>query len=323
MNVNRNNSVWITWENQIRNKSLSARLEADFHPIVYRGNALFRYAICSVKTMKLLFKYRNGIVFVQNPSIILSLIAVLFSEVLRYTVIIDAHNAGVFPGNKLQAVANFINKKADYVIVTNQGLADYICKLGGRPIILPDPLPDVSVKWEPKNIFTDIPLSSVMAICSWASDEPYLEIIKAAKFLPEIVFYITGNSKGKESVYEGNLPPNLVITGYISDEDYHNLLARCGIILDLTTREDCLVCGAYEAISACKPIILSDTLALKTYFGTEAVYVENDAISIASGVKKIWASYEEYSNRAVMNKSIIEKRWQSAFRNFKDVLSIP
>lgn len=312
--------VWITWEHQIRNKSMSSRVGADFRPCIYKGNAFFRYVVCSYRTVKLLFEYRNGIVFVQNPSIVLSFIAVLLGGVLSCTVIIDAHNSGIFPDKNLQVIANFINKKADYVIVTNQGLADYVGALGGRPIVLPDPLPDVSVNPESKILFSEVSLKSVMSICSWASDEPYLEIIRAAKLLPDITFYITGNSKGKELTYGGELPSNLVLTGFINDDDYHKLLASCGIIVDLTTRDDCLVCGAYEAISACKPVILSDTLALKAYFGAEAVFVKNDATSIAAAVEDIIVRYEEYSNRALVNKIAVEQRWQAAFNKFKELI---
>lgn len=318
----KNNSLWITWEHQIRNKSMSARIGAEYVVFAYNGNALFRYMQCSWKTFVLLFKNRGKgkTVFVQNPSIVLSFIAVLCKKILAYRVVVDAHNSGVFPRRELQFIADFINRHADYVIVTNQGLAAHVTALGGCPVILPDPLPDVSVQDALPSPWGAIPRRSVMAICSWASDEPYVEIIGAAALLPNVQFYITGNSKGRESAYGQSLPPNVVLTGYISDNDYHVLLKTAGVVLDLTTRDDCLVCGAYEAISACKPVVLSDTQALRAYFDPEASFVANEASAIALCLKGIFAEYEKFSARAVENMAAIESRWQERYRKFLSVV---
>lgn len=317
-----NNSLWITWEHQIRNKSMSARIGADYAAFVYSGNPLFRYIKCSWKTLILLFKNRGKgkTVFVQNPSIVLSLIAVLCKKILAYKVVVDAHNSGIFPKKELQFLADFINRHADYVIVTNQGLAGHVTAVGGFPVILPDPLPDVSVQEALTSPWAATPHNSVMAICSWASDEPYVEIIGAAALLPNVQFYITGNSKGRESAYGQDLPPNVVLTGYINDNDYHVLLKTAGIILDLTTRDDCLVCGAYEAISASKPIVLSDTQALRAYFDPEASFVANNAGAIALCLKGIFAEYEKFSARAIENMAAIESRWQERYRKFLSVV---
>lgn len=169
--------IWITWENQIRNKSMSARLGADFFPIINNYSRVKRYLISSYSTVKLLWKNANGYVFVQNPSIVLSFLSVLLKPLLRYRLIVDAHNSGVFPAKKLQFLANYINRKADYVIVTNEGLANYIKEIGGNPLILPDPLPVIEADTDEKSQWSKMASPSVLAICSWAVDEPYCEVI--------------------------------------------------------------------------------------------------------------------------------------------------
>ena len=160
---------------------MSHRLGADYHPVLVSGSRAKRYLLCGIKTIVLLYKNRRKTIFVQNPSIVLSFIAVIVKFFLKYELIIDAHNSGVFPGKGLQRIANFVNTNANYVIVTNLQLADFIRSLGGRALILPDPLPDISCKDDSASIWTNMPLQSVMAICSWASDEPYIEMIRAAK----------------------------------------------------------------------------------------------------------------------------------------------
>jgi glycosyltransferase involved in cell wall biosynthesis len=311
------NGVWITWEVQTRNLSMSNRLGAEYLPILIRGGRVKRYFFCIWKTILILFKNRKKIVFVQNPSIVLSFTAVFFKKIFRYKLVIDAHNSGVHPNKFLQPIANFVNANADFVIVTNASLADFISGIGGRPLILPDPLPVLNHCVDENSQWNELLQKSVMVICSWANDEPYIEIINSAKLTPDANFYITGNSKGREKEYGDDLPPNVVLTGFVSENDYKILLKNSLVILDLTNRENCLVCGAYEAISASKPLILSNTAALKEYFDNTATFVSNDAESISGGVLQVFGSYEAFLLDAKENSTLIEEKWQKMFLEFR------
>lgn len=313
-------SVWITWERQIRNKSMSARLGADFFEIISRDKRLIRYCKSTIKTLKILYANRHKDVFVQNPSIVLSLVAVIFKLLFGYRLIVDAHNSGVFPAKKLQFLADFINRSADYVIVTNEGLASYIRKIGGSPVILPDPLPSITVIEDESSKWKVLNSPSVLMICSWASDEPYCEVIAAAASLPDVTFYITGNSKGREAKCACPIPSNVVLTGFVSENDYHLLLNNSDIIVDLTTREDCLVCGAYEAIAVGKPVVLSNTNALRSYFGDAAIYVENNSASITDGIRNILKEYNEVSDKAKSNSQEVERQWLQLFGGLQKLL---
>lgn len=311
--MSRKKNVWITWEKQIRNKSMSKRLGCVYSPIISNKKGLLRYMECLYRTFSVLRENQNGTVFVQNPSIVLALSAIFFKVFFSYRLIVDAHNSGVFPRKQLQFLCNYVNKNADLVIVTNQALCDFVSGIGGRAVVLPDPLPDIEIDEDISSSWTDIPLHSVVAICSWADDEPYVEIIAAATLLPEIIFYITGNSKGRQFAYSNSLPKNVILTGYLSDNDYHNLIKNVGVIIDLTTRDDCLVCGAYEAISVAKPVVLSDTAALKAYFNNEAIFVKNTRESIADGLRQVFGEYAKFDLRAKENAELVESRWLSLF----------
>lgn len=313
--------AWITWEHQLRNRSMSARLDADFFPIISKRSRVIRYLESGLYTIKIFSRNIKGVVFVQNPSIVLSFLAIISKPIFRYRLIIDAHNSGVFPTSKLQFLADFINKRADHVIVTNEGLAKHIREIGGSPIVLPDPLPHISVVEDESSKWKALNGPSVLMICSWAADEPYCEVMAAAAILPEITFYITGSSKGREYSCACVIPSNVVLTGFVSENDYHLLLNNADIIVDLTTREDCLVCGAYEAIAVGKPVVLSNTNALKSYFGDAASYVDNNAASIGNGIKKIFSSYDDVSYKAKLNSQEMEKRWLELFSGLKKVLN--
>lgn len=315
------NPVWITWENQIRNKSMSARLGADFFPIISKHSRLLRYIESCFRTIRIFGRHNKGTVFVQNPSIVLSFLAVISRPFFSFKLIIDAHNSGVFPAKKLQFLADFINKRADHVIVTNEGLAIYIRKIGGSPIVLPDPLPEIPVIEDESSQWASLKSPSVLMICSWASDEPYCEVISAAAALPDVTFYITGNSKGREAACNFQLPGNVVLTGFVLENDYHLLLNNADIIVDLTTREDCLVCGAYEAIAVGKPVVLSNTSALRNYFADAAIYVDNHSASIIDGIRNILDAYDEVSDKAKSNSQEVEKQWLQLFAGLQKLLN--
>jgi glycosyltransferase involved in cell wall biosynthesis len=48
--------------------------------------------------------------------------------------------------------------------------------------------------------------------------------------------------------------------------------------------EDCLVCGAYEAVALGKPLVTSDTAALRNYFRKGTVYTRHDPRSLAAAI---------------------------------------
>ncbi|MDB6063072.1 MAG: hypothetical protein JWM78_3175 [Verrucomicrobiaceae bacterium] len=307
-------ALWLTWEKQVRNRNLSLRLNAELVEIIEPGNRATRYVKSTVKSVALLRRWYKKTVFVQNPSIVLALIAVLLKRIIRYTVVVDAHNAGIYPNKAkfiLAPLANFIIRFADFVIVTNDALADRVSSVGGRPLVLPDPLP---------KDFDDLDSSAaieksaskkpqVLFICTWAQDEPYYEVIAAAGTLPNVQFLITGSSKGREKGYGKPIPNNVTLTGYVPDADYHNLICTSDVIIDLTTREDCLVCGAYEAVAARKPFILSDSIALKKYFRAGGLHVANESKPIAKAVEIILKDHEKFKAEVTVFKEALEKEW--------------
>lgn len=304
--------LWIAWENHTRNRSLSAELNAQLIQLDYpQKSRLMRYGYSVLQTISLLWHWRNKVVIAQNPSLILSLLCVVLRPALRYRLVIDAHNAGIFPKEGqsywLQLIADWIIRHTAYTIVTNSGMAKIIEGKGGRPIVLPDPLPQL----HPPTEITSLP-NSVIFICSWAADEPFVEVFKAAELLPELTFYVTGKSKGREQAYGKPLPNNIKLTGYLPEPAYLNLLNSCDIVLDLTTREHCLVCGAYEAVSCKKPFVLSDNAATRAYFRLGGTYCDNSAASIASCLRTVQEDKANYVAQVETLHSTLQHEWQQS-----------
>lgn len=259
---------------------------------------------------------KPDLIFVQNPSIVLSCFSVIYGKLFKIPVVVDAHNAGVFPfggesvlGNRIAA---YLFQRASFTIVTNQALAHHIETRGGRPIVLPDPLPDMP---EPHALKRLRGKHNVLFICSWADDEPYFAVIDAAKLIAKDTFiYVTGNSKGKEKRYAGSLPENVVLTGFLAEDYYIAMLHACDLVVDLTTRPDCLVCGAYEAVSAGKPLITSDSHALREYFSQGVLYTDNSSADIAEKIREGLARRMELAEAIQTLKEEKAAQWAEMMR---------
>ncbi|RFA25153.1 hypothetical protein CAI21_19865 [Alkalilimnicola ehrlichii] len=161
----------------------------------------------------------------------------------------------------------------------------------------------------------------VLFICTWAADEPYLEVLKAAKRLPASVhIYVTGRSRGRERALEDTVPDNVTLTGFVSEEEFIELLQTADAVVDLTTREDCLVCGAYEATAAEKPLLLSNTKALRSYFHKGALFTDNTAADIARQLLQLRNEHTRLMQEVAELKQDLSLNWQKYRTGILDLL---
>lgn len=277
-------AAWITWEIQTRNRSISSLLNIPLYELISKKPRFIRYFLLSIKTIKIFRRY--DVLFVQNPSLALSLLATLIKITSGKVLIVDAHNSGIFPFEGKSRILNYITificKNADRVIVTNRFLADIVTSWGGRAIVMPDPIPNIN-----PNYFDNFEkCNHILFICTWSSDEPYKEVIEAARLIsPEIKLLITGNYK-KANIDLSNIPPNVILLGFVDEDKYINYLGGALLAIDLTTRDNCLVCGAYEAAALATPCIVSDTEVNRKIFSQGFVHTKNDSKSIADSLVK-------------------------------------
>lgn len=305
--------IWITWESQRRNVELSNALNAKLYQLdkIDRINNLAKkYLLGLYHTAKILVRERPRITFCQNPSLVLSLFLVIIKLVFRTWVGVDAHNAGIFPAEGKLKVLNWIaviiQRLADLVIVSNDGLKKIVEKNGGKAFVLPDKIPEIP-KVTPKQLKGS---HNILFISSFASDEPYKNVIGASiDVLPEIVIYVTGNY---EEYIDTRLvaPSNLIFTGFLPESQYIEMLNSVDATIDLTTRENCLVCGAYESIAVEKPMILSDTKALRDYFNMGAIYTDNSKESIAQAIHSLVREKDRLTEQVKKLKRLREKEWK-------------
>jgi glycosyltransferase involved in cell wall biosynthesis len=264
--------------------------------------------------LRLLFAARGSIVFVQSPSIVLANLATTFGRLAGVKVIIDAHNGGIDPlDGKYSLLTRFAQRalrKSNLVIVTNAALARQVEAMGVRTFVLTDPMPDFPAASGEAADGSTPARHRIVAICTWASDEPYMELIAAAALLPPgCELAITGRPRLTEA-QKAALPPNVRLTGFVSEAEYTRLLRTADVLVDLTTRENCLLCGAYEAVSVHKPLVVSDTAALRELLADAAVYCANDARSIAASITSALELRSTLEQSARQRDSTLRTIWE-------------
>jgi hypothetical protein len=306
----------VSWEDHRRMSELCDWLGTPLQVMRTNHRGVRRYLSLSIQTLKLLSNQRPSAVFLQNPSLILAILVMVtrrFFGIER--VVMDAHNEAVTPFTHaywpITMLSRFALKHADATVVTNAALASIVSATGGRPLVLPDRLPSPPVEGQR---MTAGPVISVMVVATFAADEPIADIVAAATRLGSgFSFAVTGNSKKCPRAIRDGLPANVRLTGFLPEHDYWQLMAESHVILDLTLKPDCLVCGAYEALALGKPMVLTGNAASRDLFGTFAAFPDDcSAPAIARTLDSLRSNYASVEKRTLDERPRFAERWNVA-----------
>ncbi len=302
--------LWVSWNVHRRTTGLCAAWNVPLRVLrSAHTNRLRRWFDLASKTVALLRRHRPEILFVQNPSLALSLFAIAMRRLFGFYLVIDAHNEGVRPYDRQGAIVRWLTRRllkgADLTIVTNAALARDVRAAGGRPLVLCDSLPVPSVL--PGKLEFEAP--DVAVIATFRPDEPIAAIIEAAAKMPDVSFAFSGDAR-RFRIPENGLPANIRLTGFLPDPVYWKLLSEASVVCDLTLKPDCLVCGAYEALALGKPMVLSDNPATREIFGPAAILTGSAPAEIADALRRALEQREELAANARELRASFPTRWQ-------------
>ena len=298
----------LAWTEHRRTAGLCAGLGLELVVMATRSRGTLRYLRLTLRTIGLLTRRRPRVVLVPNPSLVLSLLTVLLRPVLGYTLIVDAHNEAVQPfihqQRWLRRLSRWVVGQADLTIVTNGQLASAVEAQGGRPFTLPDRVP------EP-------PLSSVrklrgefnaVLISTFAPDEPVETVLEAVRGA-NIQLYVTGDHQESQTTAVQRVPPNVCLTGFLPEAEYWALLQSADAIIDLTLMDNCLVCGAYEALAVGKPMLLSRNRASVELFGDSALYTDNEPTDIRRMLESLRSERARLQSAGAIKRDELMTSW--------------
>jgi hypothetical protein len=279
--------IWITWHFQARSRNLAKVLNLEIKEYFQNKNVLIRHLFSSIWTIKILVKNKPSVIFIQYSYLLLLLLYVY--KILKrrnLILVVDCHTKAL--RRKATGIFNYIFwplkklsfEAADLSIISNEGLAKDIKKLHNNFIILPDMIPQI----ESINSKSSFRGDYCVYISSFAVDEPFDEMLKVSELLKrKLELYWTGKIPTMIEKYISDYS-NIHFTDYLKVDEYYNLIGNAKCLIALTTEEDCLQSGAYEAISVEVPVVISDTYSLKQFFGSAAVYTNNDSNSIYNAI---------------------------------------
>ena len=257
----------------------------------------------------LLIRHRPKAVIVMSPPIFAVIPAVIYHFFTRRPFALDCHTAAFMHPRwkRWQWLQHALGRRAAANIVHNEHLQALVTQSAGKTILVKD----VPVVYHRDEIYELSDSFNVTAVCSFNSDEPIEAIFNAAKTLPNIQFYFTGNPKFLAQDLLEALPENVKLTGFISDSAFGDLLCRSDVVMSLTTRDHTMLRGAWEAIYQGTPVIVSDWPILLESFPQGAIHVDNSPSSIANAIHKCQESMTQMraDAKAAKEHRIID--WQS------------
>jgi glycosyl transferase family 4 len=302
---------FLTWIVHRRTRELCAHLDIELAEIISAKRGIRRYLELIPRTIGFLRAKRPAVLLVQSPSMVLAVLCVLLRPWFGFKLVFDAHNEAVepylHPSAAVRAVTYWLLRKADRVIVTNGQLATIVARHRGKPISLPDPPPK-----PPHAAVRPLPGSfRVTVISTFAGDEPLPAVLSAARALrePGFHFFVTGNPAKLDPSLRDAIPDNVTLTGFLAEPDYWSLLASSDAVLDLTTMDNCLVCGAYEAIAVDKPLVLSANAASIETFSGFAQFADNTAEGTQAALVRLRSEHSAMIRAMPELKAAFARKW--------------
>ncbi|MFC2023131.1 hypothetical protein ACFLT5_00135 [Chloroflexota bacterium] len=291
--------VWDAPGGTHRSEHLGQHLGADVrHVYITRKKgwlvAPFKYCCQAIMTLVLISRNRYRLVFVQNPPVFAALSVYVYSLFARACFVIDSHTEALLAPvwQWTLPLHRFLSRRAIATMTTNDHLQQMIASWGAPAFVLRD-VPSTSPKRKQVHLLDAV--MNVAVVSSASHDEPTDQVLEAARTLPDVAFFVTGNyhTRSLQSTVE-RAPANVHFTGYMPDEEYYGLLEVVQVVICLTTEDHTHQSGASEALWLGKPIITSDWPLLRRYFDKGTIHIDNTAESIRQAVLTIVSNLPVY-----------------------------
>ncbi len=196
----------------------------------------FRYLFQAFQTLFFLIRRRPDVVLVQNPPVVAAAVVCFYGRFSRCRVILDSHPGGFgAQGDRVSARLQWMHRWAvrhsSGVMVTTRDWVQLVNAWGGRGIVVHEPPPRFDV-----DAPTERPgRGRVLYVTVFAPDEPLIEVLEAARSLPDVEFVVTGDQRRCPSKIREQAPENVVFVGYLRGDDYVRALADADMVLALTS----------------------------------------------------------------------------------------
>jgi glycosyltransferase involved in cell wall biosynthesis len=330
--MNQRKGVFIVWRQfQRRVEVLAPYLHLEISYLHYsweEKSKVFKaisFFLKSIVTLKYLFQKKASLVFVQFPPTPALYCVAFYSWLTGSRYVTDCH---ITTGNEHWLDWIFVKKllRRNMVVHNDYVVERVINRVNKKPIVLRDGVAKTPIFDRGKNNMLEaLGLSHERYLifpCSFSADEPIMEVVEAARLLPETIFVITWSFERLSNALRKNLPKNILLTGYLEVDDFDCLYADSGIALVLTNQENIQLSGMQEAMAFEIPAVVTDLKTTRLLYKEYPVYVKNEANSIASGVKYAFQNRLYLKERMKKLRAETERVFFDQLGNLKTILNI-
>jgi glycosyltransferase involved in cell wall biosynthesis len=303
--------VWACYHR--RSELLAQHLGANIFYISYgqkgrKLHTLLKYPVQAIKTWPILRRELPDVILVQNPPIFCAFLVFFYARLYSAQYVIDSHTgAFISPGWRwFLGLHRWLSRRALVTIVHNADQEKIVKSWGCRYCVIGFTPGDYSKEER----FSVDGKFNIAVISDFGPDDPLAEIFDAAISLPEVHFYVTGDSKRIPKPLLMRKPPNCHLTGYLSYSQYVGLLRGADAVMDLVNRNHTLLMGGFEAVSLGKPLITSDWLILRDYFSKGTVHIQNTAEGICEGVRRVQRDLAQLQRDIILLREHLELEWE-------------
>ncbi|SRR6266487_2345154 len=327
--------LFVVWyKHSRRATTLAAELNGQVsfqyeHRLEGRWLTPLRYLVQGWKTWCLLERERPEVVLVQVPPVFALLVIAAWCE-LRGKIgpsrqpvpyAIDCHT-GAFYDLRWRwslLLQRLLSKRAVVTLVASEAAQCILQHWKVRSLFLIDGLPTLSPSTGTVGSEGE---ARIAVISGFGLDEPVAEVFAVARLLPQVTFYLSGDSRRLTTRLLGQKPENVILTGFLPDSDYTGLLNNVHGLVDLTRALHLLTCGTYEALAVGKPAVVSDWPQIRHYFTRGFIYVNNTPEAIAVGVKKMLNEQTELAGEIKAMRSELIARRKPKFEELVALLQL-
>jgi glycosyltransferase involved in cell wall biosynthesis len=262
-----------------RSSELADALGADFLTLYppssrRRPPAPVRYLLGSLQTGGYLLRHRPRTAVVTNPPIIAGLVTYAWGRLVGTQIVLDSHPGGFGAQGdrvaaRLQKVHKWLVGRAAFSFVASPKWGDVVHSWGGATEIVHEAPGD----WRCSAAERSDRLK-VLFVGRFAGDEPVEEFVAAVAQVPEIDVTMTGDLARCPPGLRENAPPNITFVGFLDAPGYVAAVTKADVVVCLTTESGSVMRSAYEAVYACRPLIVSGWPISREMF-PYAVHTEN------------------------------------------------
>lgn len=277
---------------------------------IRKGWAYLRNAFA---TFNILRQRAPEVVWMQLPQVPLMWVTLLYRFFARRKPILiaDCHNA-MFraPWSNVPMGVGLL-ARCDVVIVHTDEMRDTAVELqvpADKLLVVGDPPANITATTAPT---LAIARPWIVFPASFSDDEPIAEVIEAARLVPDISVLITGDyiHLDKSNLY-ATAPSNVSFLGFLNRVDFDSLIQHCDAVMAFTRLEglQMSVCG--EAVGCNKPMLISDTHALRRLFPIGGVFVNSsEPLAIADGMRRLLVNRAELAAEAQTLNKQLQATW--------------